>query len=119
MALLRWVPRDKNRADGTRSTCPAAPLAVTLALLLLAACGARPYVDSRREAGQKEPVGTSTPNLVAICYSKGGSTPADLLKLAESECAKTDRVARVDHEERWTCTMLTPRKIFYSCVAKP
>ena len=96
-----------------------AGLALVTALLSLAACGTAPYVDSRREAGQKEPVGTSTPNLVAICYSSSGASPADLLKLAESECAKTGRVAQLNHEERWSCTMLTPRRIFYSCVTKP
>jgi len=39
--------------------------------------------------------------------------------LADSECAKTDRIARLTYEERWTCTMLTPRRIFYACMAKP
>ncbi len=90
-----------------------------MTLAVLAGCGTAPYVDSRREAGQKEPVGASTPNMVAICYSKSGADRNDLQKLANSECAKTSRVARLDHEERWTCTLLTPRRIFYSCVAKP
>ena len=92
---------------------------MALALVFIAGCGSSPYIDARREAGQKEPVGASTPNMVAICYANSGASPDDLQKLADSECAKTGRVARLDHEERWTCTLLTPRRIFYGCVAKP
>ncbi len=87
--------------------------------LLLGACGSAAYVDSRREAGQNEPVGTSTADMVAICYSKSPATTAQVLKLAESECAKTGRVAQYQREERWTCTAVAPRRVFYSCVAKP
>jgi hypothetical protein len=87
--------------------------------LMLGSCGTGAYVDSRREAGQKEPVGTSTPNLVAICYSKTATSTEETLKLAESECAKTGRIPKYHHEDRWTCTMIAPRRIFFSCVAKP
>lgn len=86
--------------------------------LLLGACGSSPYVDSRREAGQIESVGPSTLNRVVICYSKTATSEAEALKLAESECAKTGRVPRWDREERWTCTMVAPRRVFYTCVAK-
>jgi len=95
-----------------------APWLVATALLL-GACGGSPYVDSRREAGQTEPVGPSTLNRVSICYSKTATSEAEALKLAESECAKTGRVPRLDGEERWTCTMVAPRRVFYSCVTKP
>ena len=94
-------------------------LAIASAALPLAACGTPPYVDSRREAGQKVPVGPSTPDLVVICYSNSATAVAEVMKLAESECAKTNRVPKLEHEERLTCTMLTPRRVFYSCVAKP
>ena len=101
---------------GLRAKCAAGLVA---AAVLLAACGTPPYVDSRREAGQMEPVGTSNPNRVAICYSQTATTAVEILKLAESECAKTGRVPQLDHEDRWACTMVAPRRIFYSCVAKP
>ena len=87
--------------------------------LLLASCGTLPYVDSRREAGQKEPLGPSTADMVAICYSKNDAAATELLKLAESECAKTGRVPVFDHEDRWACTAVAPRRIFYRCTAKP
>ncbi len=92
----------------------------TLALaLLLGSCGTAPYVDSRREAGQREPVGTSTPDTVAICYSSQNATPEQLYKLAESECAKTGRVPELAHQAEWSCTVFAPTRIFYHCVAGP
>ncbi|MSO72500.1 MAG: hypothetical protein EXQ84_02665 [Rhodospirillaceae bacterium] len=94
-------------------------LALAIVALLLSACGTAAYVDSRREAGQEAPVGPSTRDLVAICYSSSASAAGDVMKLAESECAKTDRVPELQREERWTCAMLTPRRVFYSCVPKP
>ncbi len=97
-------------------TRPSAWMAV---VLLVGGCGSAPYVDSRREAGQMAPVGPSTPDLVAICYSSTAAATAEVMKLAESECAKTGRAAQLDHEDRWACTMLAPRRTFYRCVTKP
>jgi hypothetical protein len=94
--------------------CAAALLGVTLA-----GCGGAAYVDARREAGQKEPVGPSTHDRVAICYSASETATATVQSLAESECAKTSRVPIRAFEQRWGCTMLTPRRIFFDCVAKP
>jgi hypothetical protein len=94
-------------------------LALTGALFALTGCGGTVYVDSRRDAGQKEPVGPSTPDLVAICYSRSDASRAEADKLAESECAKTGRNPQYVTEQRWGCTMLAPRRIFFSCVAKP
>ena len=96
--------------------------AVWLALsaaFVLGACAGTPYVDSRREAGQKEPVGTSSPDMVAICYSGYATSPEQLMKLAESECVKTARVPQFSHEDKWACTMTAPTRAFYRCVAKP
>ena len=87
--------------------------------LLLGACGTAPYVDSRREAGQREPVGTSTPDTVAICYSSQSTTPEEIYKLAESECAKTGRAPELADQADWSCTLFAPTRIFYRCVAKP
>ena len=86
--------------------------------MALAGCGGAAYVDARREAGQKEPVGPSTLDRVAIFYSSSESA-AEVQKLAESECTKTSRVPVRAFEQRWGCTMKTPRRIFFDCVAKP
>ncbi len=88
------------------------------AALALASC-ANPYVDSRREAGQKQPVGTSTPDMVAICFSPSKTPRDQLTALAQPECAKTGRVAAFDHEDAWNCTLLAPNRAFYRCSAKP
>lgn len=85
---------------------------------LLAAC-ANPYVDSRREAGQKQLVGASTPDMVAICFSPTQTPRDQLAALAQPECAKTGRVAAFDHEDPWSCTLLAPNRAFYRCGVKP
>ncbi|MBL8644315.1 MAG: hypothetical protein JNK21_10310 [Rhodospirillaceae bacterium] len=96
--------------------------AVALALVLttglgLSACGVKPFVDGRREAGQKTPVGPSTPDRVAICYSSQGAAPADVLALAQAECAKTNRTARFDGQDQFSCALLAPTRAFFRCVA--
>ncbi len=87
--------------------------------IFLAGCATTPYVDSRREAGQKVPIGPSTAEMPAICYSNFGSGRVAAAKLADSECAKTGRIAAFDHENAWSCTLRTPTRAFFRCVAKP
>jgi len=87
--------------------------------LSLSGCGGAPYVDTRREAGQTQPVGASTPDMVAICYSSQSTTPGELLSMAESECAKTDRTARFSHQETASCSLMTPTHAYFRCVTKP
>ena len=94
-------------------------IAAALGLVVLAGCATPPYVDSRREAGQKALVGPSTADTPAICYSSYGSGRAAATKLADSECAKTGRIATFDHENAWSCTLKTPTRAFFRCVAKP
>lgn len=86
-------------------------------LLLLSACAPQPWVDSRREAGQMQRVGASTPDRPAICYDPGTSTAAQLQALADQECARTGRVARYTGVDRWQCTTATPHRAYYLCVA--
>lgn len=91
---------------------------LVLTLAALASC-ANPYVDSRREAGQKLPVGRSTPDMVAICFSPSKTPREQLTALVQPECAKTGRVAAFDHEDPWSCTLLAPTRAYYRCAAKP
>ena len=91
--------------------------AVMIALPLWG-CGTAPFVDGRREAGQTTPVGPSTPDRVAICYSSRGATPKDVLKLAQSECAKTNRAAQFDGQDTFRCALLAPTRAFFKCVGK-
>lgn len=101
----------------TKRRCHAGAAGLLPLLLLLSACGTAPYVDSRREAGQRTPVGSSTSDVVAICYSSQSATPEEIFKLAESECAKTGRTPVLAEQTDWSCTLLAPTRIFYRCTA--
>jgi len=85
---------------------------------ILAGCGMKPFVDGRREAGQVAPVGPSTPDRVAICYSSQGSTSREVLALAQAECAKTNRSAQFDGQDEFRCALLAPTRAFFKCVVK-
>lgn len=85
-------------------------------VLVLSGCAGAPYVDNRREAGQREPVGASTADMVSICYARRGATPEAIYKLAESECAKTGRTAVPAGQQDWSCTLTAPTRIFYRCI---
>ena len=93
-----------------------AMLAGLVAILTLAGCGTAPFVDGRREAGQTTPVGVSTPDRVAVCYSSQSATPAQVIALAETECAKTNRRAQFDGQDPLRCALLAPTRAFFKCV---
>ena len=94
-------------------------LALFLVCGLLSGCAADPFVDGRREAGSTRNIGPSTLNRVAICFN-GRTTPQEaVLELAESECAKTDRVPQYDGQDRFSCTWGNPTRAFFRCVAPP
>ncbi|MGE4062246.1 MAG: hypothetical protein AB7E79_02665 [Rhodospirillaceae bacterium] len=103
----------------TQGIRPKTAAALLVLSWLVGGCASGPYVDSRREAGQREPVGASTPDTVAICYSRQTATPEQIYKLAESECAKTGRAPLLADQVDWSCTLFAPTRIFYRCVAKP
>jgi hypothetical protein len=94
----------------------AAMAALALVAAVAAGCAGAPYVDSRREAGQTAPVGTSTPDRVAICYSDRSTTPQALLEMAQAECAKTARRARFDGQDRMSCALRAPTRAYFRCI---
>ncbi len=83
---------------------------------VLSGCASAPFVDGRREAGQTTPVGPSTPDRVAICYSSRGTTPRAVMALAQAECAKTNRNAMFDTQDEMRCALLAPTRAFFKCV---
>jgi len=96
------------------------PLTAFLVLAALSGCGiAKPYVDSRREAGKHTLVGQSNPDRIAICYRGGNPPPPDVVKLADSACAETGRVAKFESKSRFACNLLTPTRGFFRCMAPP
>ncbi|MEQ8734227.1 MAG: hypothetical protein RIC29_04835 [Rhodospirillaceae bacterium] len=84
----------------------------------LAGCAAEPFVDGRREAGSTQPVGPSTADRVAICYNSRGTTPAAVQRLAESECAKTNRRPKFDGQDAASCSIVNPTRVFFRCVER-
>jgi hypothetical protein len=92
-------------------------IGVVLAVVV-SGCAATPFVDSRREAGQTTPVGASTPERVAVCYSSSGTTPQAVINLAQAECAKTGRRAQFDGQDEMRCALLAPTRAFFKCVAR-
>lgn len=92
-------------------------LALFLGFGLLSGCASEPFIDGRREAGSTRPIGPSTPNRVAICYNSRTTTPEVIRQLAESECAKTDRIPRFDGQDMLECSWDNPTRVFFRCVA--
>lgn len=83
-------------------------------LLFLSGCSAfAPFVDARREAGQVQPVGSSTDDNPVICY--GVAEREEIERLAQNECAKTGRVAVFVRKENFSCSLFMPQKAVYRC----
>ena len=97
-----------------RSTAAGLMLVLTA---LLGGCAGQPYLDVRREAGQRIKVGPSNDDVVAICHA-GTDAPPEVLKMAESECARTGRVPRYETRTRFTCALRTPTRSYFRCVPK-
>lgn len=87
-----------------------------LATASLVGCASEPFVDGRREAGSTRTVGRSSASVVAICYNSRSTTPQVVWEMAESECAKTDRVPRYDREDALACSVANPTRIYFRCV---
>ncbi len=86
-----------------------------LCVCLLNGCSQfQPFVDARREAGQIQPIGSSTDDFPVICHGFVGEQ-SDIDALAENECAKTNKIAVLDRTESFSCRLFTPTKSIYRC----
>lgn len=82
----------------------------------LSACGQfSPFVDARREAGQVQLVGQSTPDKIAVCYNPIWLDEEQVKELANQECAKTNRTAVYDDSKWFSCCFVNPNTAFYDC----
>ncbi len=89
---------------------------VLMAAGFLSACSAfAPYVDARREAGTLAIVGKSTPEKVSICYNSSASSPEEVMRLAEAECAKTGKSPKFLGQNYWDCSLFVPTRVEYKC----
>jgi len=53
---------------------------------------------------------------VTVCYSSRGSTPADVLALAQAECGKFGKMARFSGQDYASCPLSTPVSAHFSCL---
>ena len=80
---------------------------------LLAGCA--PFIDSRREAGQSQPVGQSTKNRIAICYNPLWTGEETIQTMANEACAAQKKKAISDTTNYFNCTFITPNTAFFKC----
>ena len=85
-------------------------------LLLLTACSEfGPFVDTRREAGQTEPVGQSRPDRIAVCYNPVWHSDKSIEKLATAACAQQNKQAVYADTSYFNCRFVSPNTAFYTC----
>jgi len=73
------------------------------------------FEDRRREAGQIPTVGKSQDNRPAICYNPLWTSVTDLQPLADEACARTNRKAKYQESEHFTCRLSAPSVAYYKC----
>ena len=87
-------------------------------LALLSACAADPYVYKADEFNRgsasfkKDPADRSD---VAICYNSRSATPSQVRTLAEQECARFGKKARVREQGFGDCPLSTPTMATFQC----
>lgn len=86
----------------------------TLILMGLSGCIA-PYNDARREAGQRDPVGQSKNDIVAICYHPWRDTECTAQTVAQQICATTGKNAVLTETKTFNCSFLAPNTALFTC----
>ena len=87
-----------------------------LGVCLLGACSEiRPFIDSRREAGQVQPIGQSRPNRIAVCYHPLWHNETEVSALAAEACQAQGKKAVPDDRAYFNCRLMTPNTAFYKC----
>ena len=87
-----------------------------ISFLSLTACSeVRPFIDSRREAGQTAPVGQSTATRLAICYNPIWDDLDNIQQIADETCQKDGKKANPDGAKYFNCRLMTPNTAFYRC----
>lgn len=81
----------------------------------------QPFVDRRRNAGEKDMsklyVGRSKTDEPAICYNILTTSYAEVKKMADEECIKhkTGTHAVPVKQTQFTCRLLLPTHIYFKC----
>ncbi|MBO7244586.1 MAG: hypothetical protein J6V53_04835 [Alphaproteobacteria bacterium] len=89
---------------------------VFVSLLFVTACAQfDPFVDARREAGQKEMIGSSKPNAPVVC-SGLFTDQSERQALADAECKKVGKKAVSQQISSFECKLFLPVKERFVCV---
>lgn len=90
-------------------------IVLLFALGLVGCAEVSPFIDTRREAGQVQPIGQSTPDRIAVCYNPLWHNNDDVKKLAEEACSKNKKTAIYDDTRYFNCCLVSPNTAFYQC----
>ena len=95
------------------------PLIAEGALAAVGGCAPPPpYVYRHQEFDREQKYfGKELPDIssVGICYNKKNATPRQIVEMAQAECAKYDRVARLIEQRRLECPVVTPMEAVFTC----
>ena len=93
-----------------------------LAAVALSSCAmAEPHVYRPSEFDRRTFVKSvaAVPGEVQVCYAAKGTTPDEVLRLAEEECAKYSKSAQFIGNEVFNCPLSTPVAARYYCCPSP
>ncbi len=93
-----------------------------LAAVALSGCAlAEPHVYRPGEFDRRTFVKSvaAVPGEVQVCYAAKGTTPNEVLRLAEEECAKYSKSAQFIANEVFNCPLSTPVAARYYCCPSP
>ncbi|MBR5130845.1 MAG: hypothetical protein IKV03_06455 [Alphaproteobacteria bacterium] len=82
---------------------------------LISCSNTLPYVDSYSGIAGGPSLQRSTPNKVAICFNKNHNDMQTLQTLANTECAKTSKKAKLDRIAPFSCSLITPSTAYFDC----
>ena len=89
--------------------------------LLLGGCWGGAYVyDPIKFNREAEGFGQPVKDIesVTICYSRLTATSREVVSLAEAECAKFNKLAQFQRQDRMTCPMAAPMAAHYGCLSR-
>ena len=88
---------------------------VALMLFLTACAEVKPFIDSRREAGQTGTIGQSKPDKIAVCYNPLWDSDKSVRDLAQKACAERGKRAVHSDTKYFNCRLFSPNTAFYDC----
>ena len=97
-------------------------LAVGLAMATLSGCAIpEPYVYRPSEFDRRTFVKSvaAVPGEIQVCYAAKGTTPNEVVRLAQEECAKYSKSAQFIGNEVLNCPLSTPVAARYYCCPSP